>query len=901
VIPSAEQGVSPAALQSLAAAGRDLTQAEDLDGALAALAEAAATGTGATIAVIRVADRIGAELQTRGVWSASPALRAELEGSRLPADSVGSAELTESDDLPEPIRRLAKRWGASGVLVCPVLSGGRVFASLELARAGAPFSGADVLLARVVANHVALLVRALDPPNGKVPPDGRATTLELAGRALASVAEETRSGERIARLALEVTGARSCLLWRSAAGGAAELVAAVGEAEDLADPAAAVRDADQALTGHHFASLSHGVVLVRLGEPAVGGLRFVFVQGEEPTDEELGRLAAFGARAAHAFLVGERTSNLAQELERSRALLAVVAQAIAQLSLSHTLETAAVRVAELLGTERAAVYLRQAGGLETAVERGLAGPHLRVAEALLDAVLGRLRSRAVVEVTDAASDPGLVTVRDAVYEAGIEAAVVVPLRSAGALIGLLVAYLPAERRLRENESALLAALAGQLAVAVQNAGLHEETARLARDREEALKSERLAARRLEAFYEISRSFSESLSLDETVEAVTRTAVELLDVDAAVLRMPDARGSILIPRAIHVPDARLGKALGPILDRPQELDRLDPGPAVVLTPQEAERLGGGHELLISFLERGSSATVLPIVASGEVMAALTLVSLDPERPIDSETLEAARSLTAQAALALDNARLYQQQVHFADAMQRSLLPDEPPTIPGLEIGSVYESSARLEVGGDVFDYTILPDGRLAVAVGDVTGKGIDAAADMAMTKFVFRSLAREHPEPSELMRIANGVVLDEVEEGKFVTMLYLTVDPSTGEVACSGAGHPEPRVVRPDGSVVELAARGLALGIAPDQEYPEARAVLEPGAAVVLFTDGVTESRANGELYGQTRLHRLLSERRELPAEELARAVVEDSRAFAGGGLADDSAVVVVKRTATSLS
>ncbi len=896
VISSAEQGVSPAALQSLVAAGRDLMQAEDLDGALGALAAAAASGTDATIAVIRVADQAGAELQTRGVWSASPSLRAELEGSRLPADALGSAELTESDDLPEPIRRLATRWGTSRVLVCPVVSGGRVFASLELARAGEPFSGSEVLLARVVANHAALLVRAVDPPNGHVAPDGRAATLELAGRALAAVAEETRSVERIARLALEATGARSCVLWRSSAGGA-EPVAAVGETEDLADPSEAVRDADQALIARPTASIGHGVVLVRLGEPAVGGLRLVFAPGDEPTEEELGRLAAFGARAAHAVLVGERSSNLAQELESSRALLAVVGQAIAELSLSHTLETAVVRVAELLGTDRAAVYLREAGGLETAVERGLAGPHLRVAEVLLDAVLGRLRSRPVVEVTDAASDPALRTVRDAVSEAGIEAAVVVPLRSAGVLIGLLVAYLPAERRLGENESALLAALAGQLAVAVQNAGLHEETARLARDREKALKSERLAARRLEAFYEISRSFSESLSLDETVAAVTRTAVELLDVDAAVLRMPDARGSVLVPRAVHVPDARLGAALGPILNQPQELDRLDPGPPIVLTPDVAARMGGGHELLIPFLERGSSATVLQIVASGEVMAALTLVSLDPERPIDSETLVAARSLTAQAALAIDNARLYQQQVSFADAMQRSLLPDEPPIIPGVEIGSVYESSARLDVGGDVFDYTILPDGRLAVVVGDVTGKGIDAAADMAMTKFVFRSLAREHPEPSELMRIANGVVLDEVEEGKFVTMLYLTLDPRTGEVACSGAGHPEPRLVQPDGSIVELAARGLALGIAPDQEYPEARAVLEPGAAVVLFTDGVVEARADGELYGQVRLDRLLSERRELRAEELARAVVEDSRAFAGGGFADDSAVVVVKRTA----
>ena len=138
----------------------------------------------------------------------------------------------------------------------------------------------------------------------------------------------------------------------------------------------------------------------------------------------------------------------------------------------------------------------------------------------------------------------------------------------------------------------------------------------------------------------------------------------------------------------------------------------------------------------------------------------------------------------------------------------------------------------------------------------------------MTKFVFRSLAREHPEPSELMRIANQVVLDEVEEGKFVTMLYLTVDPATGEVACSGAGHPEPRVVRPDGSVEELEARRLALGIAPDQQYPEARTTLEPGASVVLFTDGV----------GVPRRRRAL---REVEARPPAGGAARTSRTAAG--------------------
>jgi phosphoserine phosphatase RsbU/P len=287
--------------------------------------------------------------------------------------------------------------------------------------------------------------------------------------------------------------------------------------------------------------------------------------------------------------------------------------------------------------------------------------------------------------------------------------------------------------------------------------------------------------------------------------------------------------------------------------------------------------------------------VPIVASGEVIAALTLVALDPARTMDADTVETLRSLAAQAALAIDNARLYQQQAGFADAMQRSLLPATPPILPGIDVGSVYESSARLDVGGDVFDYATLPDGELAVVIGDVTGKGIDAAADMAMTKFVFRSLAREHPSPPDFLRAANEVVVDEVQEGKFVTMVYVTLNPETGELACASAGHPNPRLVRSDGTVVELAASGLALGIAREQDYAEARERLHPGNVVVLFTDGVIEARRDGELYGHGRLDRILSEHRELSAAELAKAVVDDARAFSGGDLADDSAVVVVKR------
>jgi sigma-B regulation protein RsbU (phosphoserine phosphatase) len=297
--------------------------------------------------------------------------------------------------------------------------------------------------------------------------------------------------------------------------------------------------------------------------------------------------------------------------------------------------------------------------------------------------------------------------------------------------------------------------------------------------------------------------------------------------------------------------------------------------------------------VPFLEKGSSAAVIPLSTQAEILGTLTLVSLDPERPVAGATLEAAQSIAGPAALALDNARLYQQQKQFLDAMQHSLLPREDPVSDGLDVGAVYASSARMEVGGDVYDFLELADGRLAVVLGDVTGHGIDAAADMAMAKFVFRSLARENSEPADFLAAANDIVVEEIADGKFITMLYLTVDGRDGSLVCASAGHPPPRLVQ-GGEVAPLGVRGLALGIAAGQEYDAESVQLAPGDTAVLFTDGLIEARRDGELYGEQRVDASLAAHAGLPATELARALVEDCRAFAGD-LADDCAVVVVRR------
>jgi sigma-B regulation protein RsbU (phosphoserine phosphatase) len=228
------------------------------------------------------------------------------------------------------------------------------------------------------------------------------------------------------------------------------------------------------------------------------------------------------------------------------------------------------------------------------------------------------------------------------------------------------------------------------------------------------------------------------------------------------------------------------------------------------------------------------------------------------------------------------------------MRRSLLPRSHPQLQGLEIGEVYQPSTRVDVGGDVYDFLELGDGRLAVVLGDVTGHGIEATADMAMAKFVFRSLAREHPDPGDFLASANEVVVGEIAAGKFITMIYLTIESATGAVVAASAGHPAPLIVSREGNVEQLKVRGLALGVEPGQTYEEQEASVEAGGAIVVYTDGVVEARRDGELYGHERLARVVGASLKRPATEIARAVIDDCRSFAGD-LADDCALVVIKR------
>jgi serine phosphatase RsbU (regulator of sigma subunit) len=857
--------------------------------ALTAVAAWTALAAGAERAVVRILDPASGRLVALRVWARSPALAAEIAGSHVQLAEIDSERQTDAGD------HLVRR---------PALRGELPVASLEIARSGPQFSPQDVALVEVAASLLPLVLGDGDEsPAG----EARIAMLQLAGEALEAGSRPTETMGLVVRLAAAATGAKAALLWSSDdARLHLEAVHGLASAPHPAFEAAARR----ALDSPGPVSIDRrvktddsrvAVATVRLGEPARGALQLVLPAGSGPRPEELSHLASFGVRAAHALRAAEAAAESAEELERTRALVGVIGEAAARLSLSHTLETATERIAELLGTDRLAVYLGRGRQLHAVAQQGVEGPHVRIGAELLELALGPYRGRHSLWIPDTGAEPQLAHVRHLLREAGIGAALAVPLAGAEQLVGLLAVYPRADETVLEGQAALVSSLAPQLAVAVENARLHEELVVAGRQREEALALERRAARQLRALYEISGSFTESLSLDETLSAVTRTMVDELGVDAAALRMLDARREQLETRSLCVAHEHMEESIRTILSLPQpagiapirrllrpgerEPLRLDPGTAADLP---------GLEPLVPFLEKGSTAVIVPVATPGEAVATTTLVSFDPARPIDDETVEIALSIAAQAALAIDNARLYQQQKGLADTMQRALLAHSEPKLQGFEIGAVYESSARVDVGGDIYDFAELPDGRMAVVLGDVAGHGIEAAADMAMAKYVFRSLSREHPDPHEFLAAANQVVAGELAPGKFVTMLYLTIDPASGRIRCASAGHPGPRVLE-DGTVRELSVRGLPLGVEDETDYEEAELVPQEGSVLLLHTDGVVESRRGRELYGTGRLDESLRSRGDLPARELARAILASSRAFAGGELPDDCAVVVIRR------
>jgi serine phosphatase RsbU (regulator of sigma subunit) len=250
------------------------------------------------------------------------------------------------------------------------------------------------------------------------------------------------------------------------------------------------------------------------------------------------------------------------------------------------------------------------------------------------------------------------------------------------------------------------------------------------------------------------------------------------------------------------------------------------------------------------------------------------------------------LAHMASVAIENARLYERERGIAETLQRNLLPERLPKVPGVMTCAEYRAGgAGVNVGGDWYEVIPLPDGCVALAIGDVVGRGVPAAAMMGHVRMALRAYALDVEEPAlvaeRMARFARTL-----EREQMSTCVYGVLDPRLGEVRCSNAGHPPPLLVRGDGSASFLVGEpGLPFGVSGKKtEYPELRATLDPGSTLLLYTDGLIEKRGESIDVGLERLRGAVAQASAAP-EALCRRLVDS---LIDGTPEDDVALLAVR-------
>lgn len=265
------------------------------------------------------------------------------------------------------------------------------------------------------------------------------------------------------------------------------------------------------------------------------------------------------------------------------------------------------------------------------------------------------------------------------------------------------------------------------------------------------------------------------------------------------------------------------------------------------------------------------------------------------PFSVEDEEIISLLAAQASVALISAENFEREHQVAATLQAALMP-KTPRRDDLEIGLVYHSATSFSrLGGDFYDFIDLTGGALAVVIGDVCGKGLEAATSTAMIKYSLRACMNTESDPAICLNSVNSIAARQIAMEKFVTVGLLIVDPADQVIRYASAGHPPP-VLLSNGSARTLtSSTTLPLGVLPDFEFSTTKIPASPGAVIVLYSDGLTEARQPGEEpYGEQRVLDKLEQSGDLPPQALANELMEAAIEYSGGQLRDDIAVLVIR-------
>ncbi|MEX2187867.1 MAG: SpoIIE family protein phosphatase [Pirellulales bacterium] len=393
--------------------------------------------------------------------------------------------------------------------------------------------------------------------------------------------------------------------------------------------------------------------------------------------------------------------------------------------------------------------------------------------------------------------------------------------------------------------------------------------------------------KLKALLEIMQSLSKTLLLDEVLPRLLDGLFKIFvqaDRGFVVLRSP--RDGTLIPRAVKhrrpgTDDSRISRTI---------VNKVIESKTAILSADAAsdERFDMSQSI-VEFRIR--SMMCAPIVnGDDEVLGVIQIDTLDQRSRFQEDDLEVLVGVALQAAIAIDNAQLHaqairQQQVQhdldLAHKVQQSMLPVAPAAVEGYCFFDFYR--AAREVGGDYYDYVELPDGRIAVVVADVSGKGIAAALLMARLSSDVRYCLASAPSPATAIRRLNAGMARSAWEDRFVTMVMAVLDPREHVVTIVNAGHMPPILRIGDSQATEIGGdqSGLPLGVLDDYEFEQVSVELPAGSFLTLYTDGISEAmNPQGDIYGLERIHQQVAAPITNVAD-LGRHILDDVKQFVG--------------------
>ncbi|MCL6473113.1 MAG: SpoIIE family protein phosphatase [Firmicutes bacterium] len=475
-------------------------------------------------------------------------------------------------------------------------------------------------------------------------------------------------------------------------------------------------------------------------------------------------------------------------------------------------------------------------------------------------------------------------------EASVRATAITPLLIENRLLGtLMVMHLIPEKKFNEYDMGLLESVARQAAIAIYNAQLFEEMKEEGDFRQ--------------ALGQLTSLIGSALDINKVYDLICKEGTRLFKSSGTYLYALDTNKEMLIGKMAYGEKAEeFLKIALPINEpslatyiyhtrKPVLIDNVEISPLI-----KAE---------VNKKFKSKTLMGVPIIVDGEVKSVLVFASNERSFFFSETQLDRAKILSDQVAFAIKNAALYEQtrkalehERYVAITLQQSLLPEKVPQVEGTEIGAYYaptQAGGSL-VGGDFYDFVQLPDGRVVIVIGDVSGKGIEAAATTAMVKYAIRSFIYRNPAPFYVMTQANKVVSMQLKSGLFVSLCYILYEPKTGKIELANAGHPYPIHFSADKKACKLIeTNNPVFGLISDFEYTQVEKKLAEGDILALYTDGLIEARLDHDFFGADRAKESVCKNYNKNAQNIIVDLVRDSEKFAKGNLTDDVAIIVLKR------